>query len=126
MVFSDTVLDHFQSPRNTGEIVGADTEAEDENPVCGDRLHIWLRIDNGVVRELRWQAQGCAPALAAASITSEMVRGMTLEEARSIDRQAIADALGGLPARKAHAAMLATSTLRRALDQYQARAGTKR
>lgn len=93
----------------------ADAEAEGENPVCGDRLHLWLRVTGGVITEATWQAEGCAPAIAAASVTSELLRGMTLEEARGLDRERIATALGGLPTRKAHAAMLVTSVLRKAL-----------
>ena len=114
-MFSQTLLDHFQSPRNVGELEAADAEAEDENPVCGDRLHIWLRVRDGVVEEARWRAEGCAPAIAAASVTSELLRGMPVEQARALDRQTISDALGGLPARKAHAAALAVSSVRKAL-----------
>lgn len=119
-MFSETLLDHFQSPRNMGEIADADAEAEEENPVCGDRLHVWLRVRDGVVEEVTWRAEGCAPAIAAASAASELVRGMPLERARCLDRQAISDALGGLPARKAHAAALAASAIRRAVDWYTA------
>lgn len=97
----------------------ADAEAEDENPVCGDRLHVCLRIVDGVIQEMRWQAEGCAPSIAAASVTSELVRGMTVEQARRLDREAIAAALGGLPARKAHAALLVVSALRKALHERQ-------
>jgi nitrogen fixation NifU-like protein len=124
MVFSEDLLDHFQSPRNVGTMVGADAEAEGENPVCGDRLHIWLRIRDGEVQMATWRAEGCAPVLAAASVTSEIVRGMSLAEAGAVDRETITQALGGLPARKAHAAALAVTTLRTALDNYAARVST--
>ena len=117
-MFSETLLDHFQSPRNVGAMEGADAEAEDENPVCGDRLHIWLKIEDGTISDMTWQAEGCAPAIAAASVTSDLVRGMQLDEARSLRREVIADALGGLPARKAHAAMLTVSAVRKAVEQY--------
>lgn len=117
-MFSDTLLDHFQSPRNAGAMEGADAEAEDENPICGDRLRIWLRIRDGVIAEATWLAEGCAPAIAAASVTSELVRGMTLDEARSLDRERIAEALGGLPARKSHAALLAATVVREAVRRY--------
>jgi nitrogen fixation NifU-like protein len=116
--FSDTLLDHFQSPRNVGEIDGADAEAEEENPVCGDRLHLWLRIEDGVIRQVRWRAEGCVPAIAAASVTSELMQGMTPHEALTLDRDTVAGALGGLPARKAHAAMLAVSAVRTAISTY--------
>lgn len=120
-VFSETLLDHFQAPRNVGELAGADAEAEDENPVCGDRLHVWLRVQHGRVNQIRWRAEGCAPAIAAASVMSELVSGMTLDAASRLSREAIADALGGLPARKSHAAVLAVSTLRAALSAYARR-----
>jgi nitrogen fixation NifU-like protein len=94
---------------------GATAEADAENPVCGDRLQVWLRIRDGTIEEMRWQASGCAPAIAAASVLSELVRGMAISEARTLDREAVADALGGLPARKAHAASLAVSALHAAI-----------
>lgn len=115
MVFSETLLEHFQSPRNVGELEGADAEAEDTNPVCGDRLHVWLCIEGGRITAVRWRAEGCAPVIAAASVTSEMLHGWTVEQAMALSREQIADALGGLPARKAHAAHLVVSTVRRAL-----------
>ena len=117
-MFSETLMDNFQSPRNVGEIPDADAEAEAENPVCGDRLHVWLRVDGDSVTEVRWRAEGCAPAIAATSAMSELVRGRTVTSARALDRQDIEEALGGLPARKAHAAALALAGLRQALDEY--------
>lgn len=114
-MYSETLLDHFQFPRNVGELPDADATAEEENPVCGDRLRVWLRIERDRITEMRWKADGCAPAIAAASLTSELVVGMQLDEARSVDRERIAQALGGLPARKAHAAALAASAVQRAL-----------
>lgn len=114
-MYSETVVDHFEHPRNVGEIEGADVEAEDENPVCGDRLHVWLRVADGRVLEMRWRAEGCAPAIAAASLTSELIGGMPIAEARALSRDRITAALGGLPARKAHASALAASAVQKAL-----------
>lgn len=114
-MFSEPLLDHFQSPRNAGPMDHADAEAEDENPICGDRLHMWFRIEDGVITEVTWQAEGCVPAIAAASVTSELLRGMTIEQARTLDREQIAVALGGLPPRKAHATMLAVSVVKKAV-----------
>jgi nitrogen fixation NifU-like protein len=124
-VFSETLLDHFESPRNVGEMADANAEAEEENPVCGDRLHLWLRIENGRIQRVSWRAEGCAPAIAAASVTSELLQGMTVERARSLDRETIARALGGLPSRKAHAALLAVSAVRKAVQRYRAGETTK-
>jgi nitrogen fixation protein NifU and related proteins len=120
-MFSETLLEHFQSPRNVGEMQDADAEAEQENPVCGDRLHVWLRIKDGRVEAASWQAQGCAPALAAASLSSEMIGGMSLDEAAHLDRNDIEQALGGLPPRKGHATSLAASTIRMAIESYRSR-----
>jgi nitrogen fixation NifU-like protein len=118
-VFSETLIDHFQSPRNVGEIVGADAEAEVENPVCGDRLRVWLRIVDGNVVDMRWRAEGCAPAIAAASVSSELVRGMAVADAQGLSQERIVSALGGLPARKTHAAALAAAALRTALGRAE-------
>jgi nitrogen fixation NifU-like protein len=123
-MFSDTLLDHFQSPRNVGEIERADAEADAENPICGDRMHLWLSIKDGVIERATWRGEGCAPALAAASVVTEMLQGMTVDDARALSRESVAVALGGLPARKAHAASLAASTVQKAIAAYEARTAT--
>lgn len=117
MSLSPTLLDHFQSPRNVGEMDGASTEAESENPVCGDVLHLWLRVEDGVITEVRWKAQGCPPTIAAASVMSELLASRSLEAARSLSSDDVERAVGGLPPRKGHAASLAVSALMRALDR---------
>jgi nitrogen fixation protein NifU and related proteins len=119
-VFSDTVLDHFQYPRNVGVIENPDAEAEDENPVCGDRLHLALRIQDGMIVHAAWRAEGCAPVIAAASVMSELLIGSTVVRAGQLDREAIFNALGSLPARKLHAIQLCLSVLRKALDRVSA------
>lgn len=118
-MYSSSLLDHFEHPRNVGEIVAADAEAEVENPVCGDRLHLWLKIEQDVIQEARWRADGCAPALAAASAMSELIEGLTTPEALALDAERITAAIGGIPPRKAHAIVLAQSALRRALSGYR-------
>lgn len=123
MMFSETLLDHFEHPRHNGAMDAADAEAESENPVCGDRLHVWLRIQAGVVEEMTWQAEGCAPAIAAASVTSELIQGMSARDAGALDRDAISGALGGIPARKLHAAQLSISAVRQALEVFFADQG---
>ncbi len=121
MTYADLLVDHFQSPRNVGEMAGADAEAEEENPVCGDWLHVWLRIRGERIVECRWQARGCVPAVAAASAMSELIREYSLDQALALDRQDISAALGGLPPRKSHAASLSIAALRKALQQYLSR-----
>ena len=119
-MFSDTLLEHFQSPRNVGEMEQADAEADDENPICGDRMRLWLRIEHGVISRASWKGEGCAPALAAGSVVTEILRGMSVEQARDLNRDVVADALGGLPARKSHAASLAASVVRKAIAAHDA------
>ena len=117
MDYSDAFKDHLANPRNAGELEDADASAEQTNPVCGDRLRLSLRVRGGRVEAARFLAYGCPPTLACGSALAEMLEGMTLEEAARVTRSRITDALGGLPARKQHAAALAVETLHAALKQ---------
>lgn len=117
MPYSETFKDHLANPRNAGEVEDADAAAEESNPVCGDRLKLSLRVRNGRIEAARFLAYGCPPTLACGSALAEMLEGLTLEEAARLTRQDIVRAVGGLPARKTHAAALATETLRAALGQ---------
>ena len=116
MPYSDTFKDHLARPRNAGEIPDADASAEQSNPVCGDRLRLSLRLRAGRVEAARFLAYGCPPTLACGSALTEMLVGLTVEEALRITRREIVEALGGLPARKGHAAALAVETLHAALS----------
>jgi nitrogen fixation NifU-like protein len=113
--YSNTFKDHLANPRNAGELLDATAIAEETNPVCGDRLQLSLRVRDGRIETARFLAYGCAPTLACGSVLAKMLEGMTLQEARLLDRQDIVRALDGLPARKQHAAALAIETLRAAL-----------
>jgi nitrogen fixation NifU-like protein len=115
-VYSETFKDHLANPRHPGELADANAIAEEMNPVCGDRLRLSLRIRGGRVEAARFLAYGCPPTLVCGSVITEMIPGMTIEEARALNRKQIADCAGGLSTRKQHAAALAIETLRRALD----------
>ena len=117
MAYSETLKDHLANPRNAGTLADADAEAEQSNPVCGDRLRLALRVREGRIEAARFLAYGCPPTLACGSALAEMLEGLTLEEAARITRQKIAEAVGGLPARKSHAAALAVETLHATLQQ---------
>ena len=117
MAYSDTLKDHLANPRNAGTLADADAEAEQSNPVCGDRLRLALRLRGGRIEAARFLAYGCPPTLACGSALAELIEGMTLEEAALVTRERIAGAVGGLPARKRHAAALAVETLREALSK---------
>jgi nitrogen fixation protein NifU and related proteins len=114
-MYSPQVLDHFEHPRNTGEVKNPDASAQVENPACGDVLKLTLRIADGRIEEIRFLAQGCVSAMACASQLTELVQGRTLVEARQLRREDLVLALGGLPPASAHASHLAIDTLSAAL-----------
>jgi NifU-like protein involved in Fe-S cluster formation len=115
--YSEAFKDHLANPRNAGELADADAVAEQSNPICGDRLKLSLRVRGGRIESARFLAYGCPPTLACGSALTEMLEGMSLEEAARLTRQDIVRAVGGLPARKGHAAALAVETLRTALSR---------
>jgi nitrogen fixation NifU-like protein len=117
MPYSETFKDHLAHPRNAGELADADATAELTNPACGDRLRLTLRIDDGRISAARFLAYGCPPTIACGSALTEMLEGITTEEAASITRQQLIKFLDGLPARKTHAAALAIETLHAALSK---------
>ncbi len=116
MAYSDAFRDHLADPRNAGLIEDADADVELTNPVCGDRLRLTLSVRDGRVREARFLAYGCPPTIACGSVLTELLQGKTLEEAARLTRQDITQRLGGLPARKGHAAALSVEILQAALE----------
>ena len=121
--YSETVIDHFEHPRNAGEMDAPDGEATVRNPVCGDRMQVMLRIADGRIAKMQWLTRGCPPAIATSSWTSELVEGWTLAEAEALTREAIAEGIGGLPRDKVHCSVLAADALRRAIADYRTRSG---
>ncbi|HZT57833.1 MAG TPA: iron-sulfur cluster assembly scaffold protein [Pyrinomonadaceae bacterium] len=117
MSYSETFKDYLANPRNAGELSDADAAAEQSNPVCGDRLKLSLRVRGGRIESARFLAYGCPPTLACGSALAEMLEGMNVADASRLTRQDITRAVGGLPARKGHAAALAVETLRTALSK---------
>jgi nitrogen fixation protein NifU and related proteins len=116
-MYSGQLLDHFQNPRNAGEVANADAAAQVENPVCGDVLRLSLRISSGRIEEIRFKAKGCVPSMACASALTELVIGQTPVEARLLQREELLAAVGGVPPASLHAAQLALDTLAAALRQ---------
>ena len=118
-MYSAQVLDHFQNPRNAGEVTNPDAAAQLENPACGDVLKLTLRIKDDLVADIRFLAKGCVPAIACGSALTELVRGRTVAEVRTLKRQELVRAVGGLPEASSHASHLAMDTLAKALTQRQ-------
>ncbi len=120
-MYSDKVIEHFQNPRNVGEIEHADGVGTVGNASCGDIMTIYLKIDHDIISDIKFKTFGCGAAIATSSITTELVKGLTLAEADKLTRDAVADALDGLPPIKMHCSNLATDALRAAIADYRSR-----
>ena len=116
MAYSATLKDHIANPRNAGELADANAIGEGTNPVCGDRLKLFLRITQGRVEATGFLAYGCPPTLACGSALTELIAGRSVDDLKTISRKDLVDAVGGLPARKQHAASLAIETLQSAIE----------
>ena len=119
--YSATVVDHFQHPRNLGDLPDADAVAEVQNPACGDRARLAVKIDDGRITRARFRAEGCPAAIAATSMTTELIVGRTLDEAAALRDEDVAAALGGLPRNKLHCSVLAEDVIRAVIEQYRSR-----
>jgi nitrogen fixation NifU-like protein len=117
--YSPAFRDHIANPRNVGELPDANAIGEETNPVCGDRLRLSLRVENGRIQAARFLAYGCPPTLACGSVLTELIQGKTIEEVVDVTRKELIDAIGGLPSRKQHAAALAIETLRALLENLE-------
>ncbi len=125
MMYSEKVLDHFRNPRNVGEIEDADGVGTVGNPVCGDMMSIYIKVDDDRISDIKFRTFGCGAAIATTSMTTELAKGKTLDEAMEITRQDVADELGGLPPVKMHCSNLAADALHEAIKDYREKKGTK-
>ncbi|MGD0915327.1 MAG: iron-sulfur cluster assembly scaffold protein [Thermodesulfobacteriota bacterium] len=120
-VYGPIVMDHFTHPRNMGEIEGPDGMGEAQNPVCGDTMRLFIKVEGNRITDARFLTFGCSAAIASSSITTEMVKGKTIEEALAISKEMVTDALGGLPPTKMHCSVLAEEALASAISDYRKR-----
>jgi nitrogen fixation NifU-like protein len=111
-------MDHFMNPRNVGEIPDANGIGNVGNPVCGDILRMYIKVDNGVIADVKFKTFGCGAAIATSSMATELIKGKTIEEALELTNQAVAEALGGLPPVKMHCSVLAEEAVQAAIDDY--------
>jgi nitrogen fixation NifU-like protein len=116
-MYSAQLLDHFQNPRNPGEVSNADAVVEIENPACGDVLRLSLKVESGRIAQVRFKAKGCVPSMACASALTELVSGQPLEQTRKLQRDTLIATVGGLPQASTHAAQLALDALHAALNK---------
>lgn len=117
--YSLIVIDHFTHPRNMGEMENPDAVGEAQNLACGDTMRLFIKVEAGRIIDAKFLTFGCAAAIASSSITTEMVKGKTLEEALTISNKAVGEALGGLPAAKIHCSVLAEKAIKAAVSDYR-------
>jgi nitrogen fixation protein NifU and related proteins len=117
--YGEIVMDHFINPRNMGEIEDADGIGEVGNPGCGDVTKLFLKIEDNRIIDVKFKTFGCGAAIAASSMTTELIKGKTIDEALSISNEAVAEALGGLPPAKQHCSVLAEEALKIAIEGYR-------
>lgn len=123
MLYSEKVMDHFEHPRNVGEIMDADAVGQVGNPKCGDIMKMYLKIEDGVIVDAKFKTFGCGSAIATSSMATELIRGKRVEEALSLTNAAVAEALDGLPAYKMHCSVLAEEAIKAALGDWYRRQG---
>ena len=121
--YSDKVMDHFMNPRNMGEIEDADGVGEVGNPACGDVMKLFLKIEGDKIVDVKFKTFGCGAAIASSSMTTELIKGKTIDEALKLSNQAVAEALGGLPPAKEHCSVLAEDAMKAALEDYKKKKG---
>lgn len=124
-MYSDKVMDHFTHPRNVGEIENPDGVGEVGNPVCGDIMKIYLRIEDNIIKDAKFKTFGCGAAIASSSMATELIRGKTVDEAWELTNKAVAEALDGLPPIKMHCSVLAEEGIHKAINDYRVKKGLK-
>jgi len=119
MLYSEKVINHFKKPHNQGSLANPSAVGQVGNPVCGDIMKIYLKIDGDVIKNVKFETLGCAAAIAVSSALTDLVKGKTLDEAYQITKDEVVDDLGGLPAPKVHCSMLGVDALHVAIDNYR-------
>lgn len=117
-LYSEKVMDHFRNPRNVGVIENADGVGEVGNPVCGDIMKIYLKIEDNIITDVKFETFGCGSAIASSSMATEMIKGQPISEAMKVTNKAVTEALDGLPPHKLHCSVLAEEAIRKALKDY--------
>ena len=118
-IYSEKVMEHFMTPRNVGEIENPDGVGEEGNPVCGDMMTFYIKVKDNRLEDVKFKTFGCGAAIAVSSMVSEMAIGKTLEEAKKITPQLVAEELEGLPKNKFHCSNLGAQALRKAIEDYE-------
>lgn len=123
MLYSEKVMDHFSNPRNVGEMENADGIGEVGNAKCGDIMKMYIKVDSGVISDVKFKTFGCGAAVATSSIATELIKGKTIDEALTLTNKAVIEALDGLPPAKIHCSVLAEQAMKAAISDYYTRNG---
>lgn len=123
MLYSEKVMDHFRNPRNVGKMEDADGVGEVGNAKCGDIMRMYIKVEDGVITDVKFNTFGCGSAIASSSMATEMIKGKRIEEALELSNRAVVEALDGLPAHKLHCSVLAEEAVRAAVKDYYDRNG---
>ena len=118
MIYSAKVMDHFSNPRNVGELADANGIGEVGNAKCGDIMKIYLKIENDIIADVKFETFGCGSAIASSSMATEMIKGKSIQDAMALTNKAVAEALDGLPLHKMHCSVLAEEAIKGALKDY--------
>ena len=124
-LYSDKVMDHFRNPRNVGVLEDANGIGEVGNAKCGDIMKMYLKIEDDIIQDVKFETFGCGSAIASSSMATELIKGQPVSEAMQLTNKAVAEALDGLPAYKMHCSVLAEEAIQKALDDYHSRTGNK-
>lgn len=123
MLYSDKVMDHFRNPRNVGEIEDANGVGEVGNPQCGDIMKIFIKVEDNIIKDIKFKTFGCGSAIASSSMATELIKGKSIEDAWELTNKAVAEALDGLPPVKMHCSVLAEEAIHKAINDYRVNAG---
>ena len=117
-MYTEKVMEHFKNPRNVGVIENADGIGEVGNPICGDMMTVYIKVENNVIKDIKYLTFGCGAAIAVTSMISELAKGMTIDQALKLSNKDVADELGGLPPQKMHCSNLGADALHKAIQDY--------
>ncbi|WP_164917236.1 Fe-S cluster assembly scaffold protein NifU [Clostridium sp. JN-9] len=123
MMYSEKVMDHFRNPRNVGEIPDANGIGEVGNPKCGDIMKIYIKVEDNIIKDVKFKTFGCGSAIASSSMATELIKGKNLEDAWELTNKAVAEALDGLPPVKMHCSVLAEEAIHKAINDYRKSVG---
>lgn len=124
-MYNEIVMEHFQNPKNVGEIPDADGIGEMGSPQCGDTMVVYIKVKDNVIDDIKFKTYGCCAAIASSSIATEMIKGKTIEEAEKLTKAAIVEQLGGLPEPKIHCSLLAEDAIHAAIKDYKQKQSIK-